>query len=308
MRGHSSSNPAADNINEFSQHSRAEGTWPLAPVGRDAQPWRWVHPRRHPRTLASQPRWGGNRAQLCLLAATVTRHLPQKVSDEQQEGPAPSPQSRGRTSHASQLGGAKRREAPRSLLLHNRREVPSHVPVAGFTVYISPCRPASVFMCVFPCVCVWLRVCGGFLGVLGCLFASGSRLTSSEMKTSLEAWQLFPKPGSSAASRQTVTAGLMTEHTRFLRRAVTYSETKEIKDYADSNKHVAGAPRGTQLPRGARNGQSCRSPGLGSGLGRGSAERRVGIGSATGPGRGLGGFQQGRGLARATLDFSWKLA
>ena len=147
----------------------------------------------------------------------------------------------------------------------------------------------------------------------------GFQLTSSTTKTSLEAWQLFPEPGSSAASRQTATAGLMTEHTRFpsglLRCAVRYSETKEIKDYPDSNKYVMGATRGRRrlgtVPsqqRWEQGWRSRRSRGHGTRLGQDSVESWVGIGSATDPGRGLGGLQHRHGPAMAMLDFSWKLA
>lgn len=141
------------------------------------------------------------------------------------------------------------------LLKAKTAQVLSRIPGAGFahgSVYVSSWRPASVFMCVFPYVCVWLRVCGGVSGCVWVSFRIGLSANLLENENKPGSWQLFPEPGSSAASRQTVTAGLMTEHTCFpsglLNCTVRYSETKEIKDYTDSNKYVTGATRGSRLP------------------------------------------------------------
>lgn len=81
----------------------------------------------------------------------------------------------------------------------------------------------------------------------------------------------------------------MTEHTRFpsglLNCSVRYSETKEIKEYTDSNKYVTGATKGGRLP-----GRLGNIP-FGEGA-RGAA-------GTAGTGPGLAGRQQRAGWALA---------
>lgn len=86
---------------------------------------------------------------------------------------------------------------PRHNLLKAKiAQVPSRIPEAGFahgSVYISPWRPASVFMCVFPYVCVWLCVCGGVSGCVWVSFRIGLSANLLENEN---------KPGSLAAVPQ----------------------------------------------------------------------------------------------------------
>lgn len=209
--------------------------------------------------LALRPSPGGNKPQLCLFTATVTGLFPQKVSEEQQEGPAPSPPSRGRSSCTSWFGGAKcnqrSRRAP-TCSKQRERQVPSRVPGGRLRARICLRLRMSARICVYVCASACVRVAPCvWRGFWVCTGVFSHRALSEPLRKRKQAWKpgsCSPSPGSSAASRQTVTAGLMTEHTRFpsglLNCAVRYSETKEIKDYTDGNKYVTGATRGRRLP------------------------------------------------------------
>lgn len=172
---------------------------------------------------------------------------------------------------------------------------------------MSPCRPTSVFMCVFPYGCVWLRVCGGVSGCVRVSLRVGLSVNLLENENKPGSLAAVPEPRSRAASRQTVTAGLMTEHTQASLRALLIApsdilkqrklETKLIAINMSQEQREAGSsPGGWELPAGREKGIGSRwSRELSKpGLVKGSAESWVGIGNAADPGRGLGTLQHRR--------------
>lgn len=189
------------------------------------------------------------------------------------------------------------------------RQVPSRVPGAGSAqgcVYMSPCRPTSVFMCVFPYGCVWLRVCGGVSGCVRVSLRVGLSVNLLENENKPGSLAAVPEPRSSAASRQTVTAGLMTEHTHASLRAFLIAPSDILKQRKLKTKLIAasmsreqreagGSLGGWELAAGREKGIRSRwSRGQATRLGQSSAESWVGIGSAADPGRGLGTLQHRR--------------
>ena len=138
--------------------------WLPVPAGIAVQPLPRAHPRTHPRMLASQPSPGGSKPQLCLFAATMTGLFPQKGSGRAAGGTCPiatepgqnQPQLHG--SEVSSATGSPPQAGGIAVPPHHDplgwiAQVPSRVPAAALargSVYVSPCRPASVFMCVFP--------------------------------------------------------------------------------------------------------------------------------------------------------------
>lgn len=94
---------------------------------------------------------------------------------------------------------------------------------------MSPCRPTSVFICVFPYGCVWLRVCGGVSGCVRVSLRVGLSVNLLENENKPGSLAAVPEPRSSAASRQTVTAGLMTEHTQASLRAFLIAPSDILK-------------------------------------------------------------------------------
>lgn len=122
------------------------------------------------------------------------------------------------------------------------RQVPSHVPGAGSAqgcVYMSPCRPTSVFMCVFPYGCVWLCVCGGVSGCVRVSLRVGLSVNLLENENKPGSLAAVPEPRSSTASRQTVTAGLMTEHTHASLQAFLIAPSDILKQRKLKTKLIA---------------------------------------------------------------------
>lgn len=134
---------------------------------------------------------------------------------------------------------------------------------------MSPCRPTSVFMCVFPYGCVWLRVCGGVSGCVRVSLRVGLSVNLLENENKPGSLAAVPEPRSSAASRQTVTAGLMTEHTQASLRALLIApsdilkqrklETKLIAINMSQEQREAGSsPGGWELAAGREKGIGSR--------------------------------------------------
>lgn len=158
-------------------------------------------------------------------------------------------------------------------------------------------------MCVFPCGCVWLRVCGGVSGCVRVSLRVGLSVNLLENENKPGSLAAVAEPRSSAASRQTVTAAPMTEHTHTSLRAFLIAPSDTLKQRKLKTKLIAinmsreqreagSSPGGWELAAGREKGiGSC---GQETRLGQGSAESWVGIGSTADPGRGLGALQHRR--------------